>query len=115
MKPSTPYVPIQTGDIVKFFYSQKYLYLDPQTSFTFFFTGEAGLKSPLLAKLGDGLFHPRLAEIKPGSDLVVPKVRKAFPDTAYWNPNIRTGADGHAKVQFNYPDRSPPGAPPSAP
>ncbi len=96
--------PDSSGDIVKFFYSQKYLYLNPQTSFTFFFTGEAGLKSPLLAKLGDGLFHPRLAEVKPGSDLVVPKVRKAFPDTAYWNPSIRTGADGHAKVQFNYPD-----------
>jgi alpha-2-macroglobulin len=96
--------PDESGDIVKFFYSQKYLYLDPQTSFTFFFTGEAGLKSPLLAKAGDGLFHPRLAEVKPGSDLVVPKVRKAFPDTAYWNPNVRTGVDGHAKVEFTYPD-----------
>ncbi len=96
--------PDESGDIVKYFYSQKYLYLDPQTSFTFYFTGEAGLKSPMLAKLGDGLFHPRLAEVKPGSDLVVPKVRKAFPDTAYWNPNLRTGSDGHAKVEFNYPD-----------
>jgi alpha-2-macroglobulin len=35
---------------------------------------------------------------------VVPKVRKAFPDTAYWNPNVRTGPDGHAKVEFNFPD-----------
>lgn len=96
--------PDESGDIVKFFYSQKYLYLDPETSFTFFFTGEAGLKSPMLARLGDGFYHPRLAEVKPGSDLVVPKVRKAFPDTAYWNPNLRTGADGHATVAFNYPD-----------
>jgi hypothetical protein len=32
-----------------------------------------------------------MAQVKPGSDLVVPKVRKAFPDTAYWNPNVRTG------------------------
>ncbi len=96
--------PDESGDIVKFFYAKKYLYLDPQSSFTFYFTGEAGLKSPLLASFGDGLYHPRLAEVKPGSDLVVPKVRKAFPDTAYWNPNLRTGADGHAKVEFNYPD-----------
>ena len=51
-----------------------------------------------------GLFHPRMAQVKPGSDLVVPKVRKAFPDTAYWNPNVRTGADGHARVEFNFPD-----------
>ena len=31
--------------------------------------------------------------VKPGSDLVVPKVRKAFPDTAYWNPTVHTGPD----------------------
>jgi hypothetical protein len=51
-----------------------------------------------------GLYHPRMAQVKPGSDLVVPKVRKAFPDTAYWNADVRTGADGHAQVQFNFPD-----------
>ena len=45
-----------------------------------------------------------MAQVKPGSDLVVPKVRKAFPDTAYWNPDVRTGADGHARVEFNFPD-----------
>lgn len=96
--------PDESGDIVKYFYAQKYLYLDPQSSFTFYFTGEAGLKSPMLAGLGDGLYHPRLTEVKPGSDLVVPKVRKAFPDTAYWSPDVRTGADGHATVAFTYPD-----------
>jgi len=35
---------------------------------------------------------------------VVPKVRKAFPDTAYWNPNVHTGPDGHARVTFAFPD-----------
>jgi hypothetical protein len=45
-----------------------------------------------------------MAQVKPGSDLVVPKVRKAFPDTAYWNPSVHTGADGHARVEFNFPD-----------
>ena len=35
---------------------------------------------------------------------MVPKVRKAFPDTAYWNPNVHTGPDGHASVEFNFPD-----------
>ena len=34
----------------------------------------------------------------------MPKVRKAFPDTAYWNPSVRTGTDGHAHVAFNFPD-----------
>jgi uncharacterized protein YfaS (alpha-2-macroglobulin family) len=31
-------------------------------------------------------------------------VRKAFPDTAYWNPSVETGANGHARVVFNFPD-----------
>ncbi|MGB6691714.1 MAG: MG2 domain-containing protein [Terracidiphilus sp.] len=98
--------PDESGDIVSSFYPKRYVYLNPQTSFEFFFSGQAGTKSPLLAELnaGAGLFHPRLAQVKPGSDLVVPKVRKAFPDTAYWNPDVRTGADGHARVEFDFPD-----------
>jgi uncharacterized protein YfaS (alpha-2-macroglobulin family) len=96
--------PDESGDIVAAFYPKRSVELDPQTSFEFYFSGEAGLKSPLLAQLASGLYHPRLAQVKPGSDLVVPKVRKAFPDTAYWNPSVRTGPDGHAKVEFNFPD-----------
>jgi hypothetical protein len=96
--------PDTSGDIVSFFYPKRYAYLQPQTSFDFFFSGQAGTKSPLLAEMNAGMFHPRMAQVKPGSDLVVPKVRKAFPDTAYWNPNVRTGADGHARVEFNFPD-----------
>lgn len=96
--------PDSSGNIVNFFYPRRYSYLEPQTSFDFYFSGEAGKKSPLLAQMSAGLFHPRMAQVKPGSDLVVPKVRKAFPDTAYWNPNVRTGADGHARVEFNFPD-----------
>jgi uncharacterized protein YfaS (alpha-2-macroglobulin family) len=96
--------PDETGDIVHFFYSPRYAQLETQTSFDFFFSGNAGVKSPLLAQLAVAQFHPRMAQVKPGSDLIIPKVRKAFPDTAYWNPNIRTGPDGHAKVEFNFPD-----------
>ena len=96
--------PDETGNIVNFFYPKRFVNLDPQTSFDFYFFGEAGTKSPLLAQLANGQFHPRLAQVKPGSDLVVPKVRKAFPDTAYWNPNVHTGPDGHARVEFNFPD-----------
>ena len=96
--------PDSTENIVNFFYSKHYVALDPQTSFDFYFFGEAGTKSPLLARLESGQFHPRLAQVKPGSDLVVPKVRKAFPDTAFWNPSMHTGPDGHARVEFNFPD-----------
>ena len=96
--------PDTTWNIVASFYPAREVYLEPQTSFEFFFSGEAGTKNPLLAELDKGLYHPRMAQVKPGSDLVVPKVRKAFPDTAYWNPSVRTGADGHARVEFNFPD-----------
>jgi hypothetical protein len=96
--------PDESGDIVAAYYPKRSVALDPQTSFEFYFSGEAGLKSPLLAQLAAGLYHPRLAQVKPGSDLVVPKVRKAFPDTAYWSPSVHTGPDGHAKVEFNFPD-----------
>jgi hypothetical protein len=94
--------PDTSGDIVAAFYPKRYAYLQPQTSFEFYFYGEAGKKSLLLA--ANGLYHPRMAQVKPGSDLVVPKVRKAFPDTAYWNPSVHTGPDGHAHVEFNFPD-----------
>jgi uncharacterized protein YfaS (alpha-2-macroglobulin family) len=96
--------PDDTGNIVNAFYPRRFVELSPQTSFDFFFSGEAGTRSPLLALLANGVYHPRLAQVKPGSDLVVPKVRKAFPDTAYWNPNVHTGSDGHARVEFNFPD-----------
>jgi hypothetical protein len=96
--------PDESGDIVAFFYPKRSVALSPETSFSFYFYGEAGTKSPLLAKMNDGFFHPRMAQVKPGSDLVVPKVRKAFPDTAYWNPNVHTGPDGHARVVFTFPD-----------
>jgi hypothetical protein len=96
--------PDESGDIVATFYPKRPVYIQPQTSFEFYFYGEAGTKSPLLAGMDKGLYHPRMAQVKPGSDLVVPKIRKAFPDTAYWNPSVGTGPDGHARVEFNFPD-----------
>ena len=51
--------PDTTGDIVAAFYPQRYSYLEPQTSFDFYFYGRAGKASPLLA--ANGLYHPRMA------------------------------------------------------
>ena len=33
-----------------------------------------------------------------------PKIRKAFPDTAYWVADVRTDSSGQATVKFDYPD-----------
>ena len=44
-----------------------------------------------------------LAALKP-ERLVQPKVRKAFPDTAFWVANLNTDAAGHAVARFDFPD-----------
>jgi uncharacterized protein YfaS (alpha-2-macroglobulin family) len=31
-------------------------------------------------------------------------LRKKFPDTAFWQPNVQTDNDGHATISFNLPD-----------
>lgn len=40
------------------------------------------------------------------ADKAEPKIaaRKKFPDTAFWKPDLRTDADGHATVTFALPD-----------
>ena len=44
-----------------------------------------------------------MAQIKPET-LVEPKIRKAFPDTAFWVADVKTDSDGKASVKFNFPD-----------
>ena len=48
-------------------------------------------------------YRPQLAQVKPGNE-AKPRVRKAFPDTAYWAPNVHTDATGHAHVSLTFPD-----------
>jgi uncharacterized protein YfaS (alpha-2-macroglobulin family) len=95
--------PDTSGDLVDAFYQRNYRMYNIESSLTFYFHGEAGEKSPLLARLR-GLHSSRLAQLKPGSDLVQPKVRKAFPDTAFWAPTVTTDAGGHARVSLDFPD-----------
>ncbi len=47
----------------------------------------------------------RLAQLKP-ERLVQPKIRKAFPDTAFWSAQLVTDSGGHAhaKVSFRLAD-----------
>ena len=48
-------------------------------------------------------YRPQLAQVKPGNE-AKPRVRKAFPDTAFWAPNVHTDATGHAHVTLTFPD-----------
>lgn len=94
--------PDLSGDMVKRLYPDRYVYAAVDSSLLYYFSGEAGTKSPLLAER-QSRYRPQLAQVKPGID-VQPKVRKAFPDTAVWSPSVHTDAEGHARVNLTFPD-----------
>ncbi len=92
--------PESTTDIMKFFYGRVFNRVTTDSSLSYYFHGEAGKKQMQLASVRP---HKWLAQIKP-ERLVEPKIRKAFPDTAFWVADVSTGADGKASVKFNFPD-----------
>jgi uncharacterized protein YfaS (alpha-2-macroglobulin family) len=92
--------PESTTDILKFFYGRVFNHVSTDSSLSYYFHGEAGRKQ---MKLADVKRRDWLAQIKP-ERLVQPKIRKAFPDTAFWVADAKTGADGKAVVKFNFPD-----------
>ncbi len=94
--------PDSSGDIVSNLYPNRFVESDLENSLTYYFTGEAGLRNPLLAER-HSRYRPQLAQVKPGT-VVQPKIRKDFPDTAYWQPDVRTDSNGHARVSLNFPD-----------
>jgi alpha-2-macroglobulin len=95
--------PDSSGDMVKTLYPNRFSYAAVDSSLQYYFSGSAGDKSPELAQRVSR-YRPQLAQVKPGNDMVQPKVRKAFPDTAYWAASIHTDAQGHAHVKFSFPD-----------
>lgn len=46
----------------------------------------------------------QLADFKSEGELVQPMIRKNFKDTAFWQPDVITGADGRATVKVELPD-----------
>jgi uncharacterized protein YfaS (alpha-2-macroglobulin family) len=91
-----------SGDMVRVLYPQRSMEASVDTSLDYYFSGEAGDKSPMLA-IRQTRYRPQLAQVKPGNE-AKPRVRKAFPDTAFWAPNVHTDATGHAHVTFMFPD-----------
>ncbi len=86
--------------ILKAFYGTIYSQVSTDTSLTYYFSGQAGKRAMQLASVRP---HRSLAQLKP-EKLVQPKVRKAFPDTAYWIADVDTDSGGKATVKFDYPD-----------
>jgi uncharacterized protein YfaS (alpha-2-macroglobulin family) len=85
---------------VNAFYGRVYSQVSTDTSLTYYFNGQAGKRKMQLANVRSS---KAMAQLKP-ERLVQPKVRKAFPDTAYWVADIRTASNGQASVHFDYPD-----------
>ena len=94
--------PDSSGDMVNSLYPQRYVNAEVDSSLDYYFSGEAGTKSPMLA-MRNARYRPQLAQVKPGNE-AKPRVRKAFPDTAFWAPHVHTDASGHAKVTLTFPD-----------
>jgi uncharacterized protein YfaS (alpha-2-macroglobulin family) len=92
--------PDTTPDILKFFFGHEYNRVQTQSSLDYYFMGQAGKRKMQLAELRP---RSRLAQLKP-ERLVQPKVRKAFPDTAFWAPSLVTDSGGHAKAKVAFPD-----------
>lgn len=94
--------PDTSGDMVRRLYPQRSLQSQVDSSLLYYFSGEAGVKSPMLA-MRNARYRPQLAQVKPGNE-AKPRVRKAFPDTAFWAPIVHTDASGHARVSLTFPD-----------
>ncbi len=92
--------PETAGSIVNAFYGRVYSQVSTESSLTYYFNGQAGKRKMQLASVRP---TKGLAQLKP-ERLVQPKIRKAFPDTAYWVADVNTGSNGQATVKFNYPD-----------
>ncbi len=92
--------PEAAGSILNSFYGRVYSQVSTESSLTYYFNGQAGKRKMQLASVRP---TKGLAQLKP-ERLVQPKIRKAFPDTAYWVADVNTGSNGQATVKFNYPD-----------
>ncbi len=92
--------PDTTPDGIQIFYGTQYNTVQTDSSLSYYFHGEAGKRRMQLAALRP---HRSFAALKPDR-LVMPKVRKAFPDTTLWLPRLMTDANGHAVANFTFPD-----------
>ncbi len=91
----------QLTDLIEPFYGRQWNRIQTENSLEFYFSGEAGKRRMQLASS----YRARMArgQLKP-ERLVEPKIRKEFPDTAFWVADVETSDAGQARVEFAYPD-----------
>jgi len=93
--------PETAGNIKREFYGRRYNEVQTSLSIRYTFTGYSG-KQPIDLALSKKAYQ--LADFKAESPLAEPTIRKEFKDTAFWQSDLVTGADGKATVQFKLPD-----------
>ncbi|HKP46933.1 MAG TPA: alpha-2-macroglobulin family protein, partial [Pyrinomonadaceae bacterium] len=89
------------GNIKTEFYGMRYNSVETHLSIAYSFTGYAGDRSVDLARNKPTY---QLADFKNEGEMVEPTIRKNFKDTAFWQPDVITGADGKATVKVTLPD-----------
>ncbi len=90
------------GNIKRDFYGRRYNEVQTSLAINYTFTGYAGQNPADLAKNKSGY---QLADFKNEStSYAEPTIRKEFKDTAFWQPDVITGGDGKATVEFKLPD-----------
>ena len=87
-------------NLVRAFYDREWNQVNTASSLQWYFYAQAGHKSLQLSAMRPRRAFGQLKPERPNA----PKIRKNFPDTAFWVADLRTGADGRARVQFEFPD-----------
>ncbi|HEY3102452.1 MAG TPA: MG2 domain-containing protein [Pyrinomonadaceae bacterium] len=94
--------PETAGNIKRDFYGRRYNEVQTSLAIHYTFTGYAGQNPADLAKNKSAY---QLADFKNEStSYAEPTIRKEFKDTAFWQPDVVTGGDGKATVEFKLPD-----------
>ena len=93
--------PDTSGDIRRAFYGTRYTRVSTNFAAAFQFTGYSGDKKIDLAQNKRSY---QLADFKNDNQYADPKIRKDFRDTAFWQSEVVTAADGKATVRLNLPD-----------
>ena len=93
--------PDYSGNIKNEFYGLRYNSVETHLSIDYSFTGYAGENPMDLARNKPAY---QLADFKNEGAMAQPMIRKNFKDTAFWQPDVVTGADGRAVVKVDLPD-----------
>ena len=89
------------ANIKREFYGRRYNEVQTSVAIHYTFTGFSGSRPVDLAMNKKAY---QLADFKDSAPMAEPTIRKEFKDTAFWQPDVVTGADGKATVQFKLPD-----------